>query len=106
MVFFISKQGLVSTYTVAQFKSHSKDYNESTQKNELNKAFNQDEGRGVTEEALCNGSGGTAPSLAKWNDYFPSVHHTDRLGTWGFSQCELLVGRFKTLSYLRVTRNF
>jgi hypothetical protein len=59
----MSKQRLVSTYTVAQFKSHSKGCNESTQKNELNRAFNQDEG--MTEEALCNGSGGGGLSNAR-----------------------------------------
>lgn len=39
----MNEQGLVSTYTVAQFKPHSKDVNESTQKNELNREFDQKE---------------------------------------------------------------
>jgi putative transposase len=36
-------QGLVSSYTVAQFKPHSTACNESNQKNELNREFNQEE---------------------------------------------------------------
>lgn len=39
----MNEQGLVSTYTVAQFKPHSNDVNESTQKNELNREFDQEE---------------------------------------------------------------
>jgi putative transposase len=35
----MNEQGLVSTYTIAQFKPQSKDVNESTQKNELNREF-------------------------------------------------------------------
>ncbi|WP_412973470.1 IS3 family transposase [Niallia circulans] len=37
------EQGLVSSYTVAQFKPHSKKCNESQQQNELNRAFHQEE---------------------------------------------------------------
>ncbi len=36
-------QGLVSSYTVAQFKPHSSKCNESNQKNELNREFDQEE---------------------------------------------------------------
>ncbi|MGO4888808.1 DDE-type integrase/transposase/recombinase [Anaerobacillus sp. MEB173] len=36
------EQGLVSTYTVAQFKPHTKSCNESEQKNELNREFDQE----------------------------------------------------------------
>jgi len=39
----MKEHGLVSTYTVAQFKPHAKTYNESAQKNELNREFNQEE---------------------------------------------------------------
>jgi transposase InsO family protein len=39
----MNEQGLVSTYTIAQFKPQSKDVNESTQKNELNREFDQEE---------------------------------------------------------------
>lgn len=39
----MQEQGLVSTYTLAQFKPHTKSYNESEQKNELNRAFAQEE---------------------------------------------------------------
>lgn len=39
----MQEQGLVSTYTVAQFKPHSKSCNESEQKNELNREFDQEE---------------------------------------------------------------
>src|SRR3954470_9190113 len=39
----MQEQGLVSTYTLAQFKPHTKSYNESEQKNELNRAFDQEE---------------------------------------------------------------
>lgn len=39
----MNEQGLVSNYTVAQFKPHSKACNESNQKNELNREFIQDE---------------------------------------------------------------
>jgi putative transposase len=38
----MKEQGLVSTYTVAQFKPHSKKVNESSQANELNREFNQE----------------------------------------------------------------
>jgi transposase InsO family protein len=38
----MKEQGLVSTYTVAQFKPHSKTYNESNQVNELDRGFNQE----------------------------------------------------------------
>lgn len=37
------EQGLVSNYTVAQFKPHVKSCNESGQKNELNREFDQEE---------------------------------------------------------------
>ena len=37
----MQEQGLVSTYTLAQFKPHTKSCNESEQKNELNRKFNQ-----------------------------------------------------------------
>jgi putative transposase len=36
-------QGLVSSYTIAQFKPHSSKCNESNQKNELNREFDQEE---------------------------------------------------------------
>jgi putative transposase len=39
----MQEQGLVSTYTVAQFKAHAKSCNESEQKNELNREFDQEE---------------------------------------------------------------
>ncbi|PLT32990.1 hypothetical protein CUU64_16285 [Bacillus sp. V5-8f] len=39
----LKEQGLVSTYTVAQFKPHTKSCNESELKNELNREFNQEE---------------------------------------------------------------
>lgn len=39
----MQEQGLVSTYTVAQFKPHVKSCNESEQKNELNREFHQEE---------------------------------------------------------------
>jgi putative transposase len=37
----MQEQGLVSTYTVAQFKPHTQSCNGSEQKNELNREFNQ-----------------------------------------------------------------
>ena len=39
----MQEQGLVSTYTVAQFKPHAKSCNESELKNELNREFDQEE---------------------------------------------------------------
>jgi transposase InsO family protein len=36
----MQEQGLVSAYTVAQFKPHVKPCNKSEQKNELNREFN------------------------------------------------------------------
>lgn len=39
----MKEQGLVSTYTVAQFKPHVKACNESSQRNELNREFHQEE---------------------------------------------------------------
>ena len=39
----MQEQGLVSTYTVAQFKPYAKSCNESDQKNELNREFDQEE---------------------------------------------------------------
>ncbi|WP_419883467.1 IS3 family transposase [Peribacillus sp. B-H-3] len=39
----MDEQGLVSAYTVAQFKPHSKSCNESNQKNEVNREFDQAE---------------------------------------------------------------
>lgn len=39
----MQEQGLVSSYRVAQFKPHTKSCNESEQKNELNREFNQEE---------------------------------------------------------------
>ena len=39
----MNEQGLVSSYTVAQFKPHAKSCNESEQKNELDREFKQDE---------------------------------------------------------------
>ncbi len=39
----MQEQGLVSTYTIAQFKPHTKSCNESEQKNELNREFDQEE---------------------------------------------------------------
>lgn len=39
----MQEQGLVSTYTVAQFKPHTQSCNESEQKNELNREFDQEE---------------------------------------------------------------
>ncbi|MGE7876282.1 IS3 family transposase, partial [Peribacillus muralis] len=39
----MQEQGLVSTYTVAQFKPHMKSCKQSKQKNELNRAFDQEE---------------------------------------------------------------
>jgi putative transposase len=39
----MNEQGLVSTYTVAQFKPHTKSCNESNQANELNREFDQAE---------------------------------------------------------------
>lgn len=38
----MQEQGLVSTYTLAQFKPHTKLCNESEQKNELNREFDQE----------------------------------------------------------------
>ena len=37
------EQGIVSPYTVAQFKPHSTKCNESQKQNELNRAFHQEE---------------------------------------------------------------
>ncbi|MFS1511322.1 IS3 family transposase [Chengkuizengella sp. SCS-71B] len=39
----MKEQGLVSTYTIAQFKPHPTTYNESKQINELNRNFDQEE---------------------------------------------------------------
>jgi putative transposase len=39
----MQEQGLVSRYTIAQFKPHVKSCNESDQKNELNREFDQEE---------------------------------------------------------------
>src|SRR3954468_12050786 len=39
----MQEQGLVSTYTIAQFKPHAKSCNESEHKNELNREFDQEE---------------------------------------------------------------
>lgn len=39
----MQEQGLVSTYTVAQFKPHAQSCNESKQKIELNREFDQKE---------------------------------------------------------------
>ncbi len=39
----MQEQGLVSSYTIAQFKPHAKSCNESEQKNELNRAFTQEQ---------------------------------------------------------------
>lgn len=39
----MKEQGLVSSYTVAQFKPHSPKSNESSQQNELNREFQQEE---------------------------------------------------------------
>ena len=39
----MNEQGLVSSYTVAQFKPHAKSCNESAQANELDREFKQDE---------------------------------------------------------------
>lgn len=39
----MNEQGLVSSYTVAQFKLHSKGCNDSDQTNELNRQFDQEE---------------------------------------------------------------
>ena len=39
----MQEQGLVSTYTVAQFKPYTKSCNESEQKNELNRKFDQED---------------------------------------------------------------
>jgi len=39
----MQEQGLVSAYTVAQFKPHAQSCNESEQKNELNRKFDQEE---------------------------------------------------------------
>ncbi len=39
----MNEQGLVSSYTVAQFKPHAKTCNESAQANELDREFKQDE---------------------------------------------------------------
>lgn len=38
----MQEQGLVSSYTVAQFKPQAKSCNESEHKNELNREFNQE----------------------------------------------------------------
>jgi putative transposase len=37
----MNEQGLVSNYTVAQFRPHSSKCNESAKKNELNREFDQ-----------------------------------------------------------------
>lgn len=39
----MQEQGLVSSYTIAQFKPHAKSCNESEQKNELNREFDQEQ---------------------------------------------------------------
>jgi putative transposase len=39
----MQEQGLVSSYTVAQYKPHVKSCNESADKNELNREFTQEE---------------------------------------------------------------
>ncbi|PAE22683.1 hypothetical protein CHI10_21920 [Bacillus sp. 7894-2] len=39
----MQEQGLVSSYTIAQFNPHAKSCNESEQKNELNRAFTQEQ---------------------------------------------------------------
>ncbi|MBD8499743.1 IS3 family transposase [Paenibacillus arenosi] len=43
----MNEQGLVSTYTVAQYKPHKMSYNESKQANELGREFNQREAKRV-----------------------------------------------------------
>ncbi len=43
----MKEQGLVSSYTIAQFKPQSKDTNESEQKNELNREFTQNQALSV-----------------------------------------------------------
>lgn len=48
----MQEQGLVSRYTVAQFKPQVKSCNESKQKNELNRQFNQDEEMSVVVSDL------------------------------------------------------
>ncbi|WP_338786277.1 IS3 family transposase [Metabacillus sp. FJAT-53654] len=48
----MKEQGLVSAYTVAQFKPHSSGTNESEQKNELNREFTQDEALSVVVSNL------------------------------------------------------
>jgi transposase InsO family protein len=48
----MKEQGLVSVYTVAQFKPHSSGTNESEQKNELNREFTQDEALSVVVSDL------------------------------------------------------
>ncbi|AVF23043.1 transposase-like protein [Paenibacillus larvae subsp. larvae] len=39
----MKENGLVSTYTVAQFKPHERSYNESYVTNELDRQFDQEE---------------------------------------------------------------
>ncbi|WP_214484350.1 IS3 family transposase [Bacillus sp. SM2101] len=48
----MKEQGLVSTYTVAQFKPHSEKPNESQHSNELNREFTQDEALSVVVSDL------------------------------------------------------
>jgi len=48
----MNEQGLVSTYTLAQFKPHSRDTNESEQKNELDRKFIQEEALSVVVSDL------------------------------------------------------
>jgi transposase InsO family protein len=48
----MKEQGLVSSYTIAQFKTHSIGTNESEQKNELDRQFTQDEALSVVVSDL------------------------------------------------------
>ncbi|WP_404810001.1 IS3 family transposase [Metabacillus halosaccharovorans] len=48
----MKEQGLVSSYTLAQFKPHSSGTNESEQKNELDRQFTQDEALSVVVSDL------------------------------------------------------
>src|SRR5699024_6348656 len=57
---------------------------------------------------LCNGSGGTAPSLVKWNDYFLNVNDTDRVGMWEHHSIrrDATVSTLRYWDYYNLTETF
>jgi len=63
---------------------------------------------GVRLMNLCNGSGGTAPSLVKWNDYFLNVNDTDRVGMWEHHSIrrDATVSTLRYWDYYNMTETF